>query len=92
MESVIEKIVRECIVIDDTQFGFMSGHGATDAIFIVRQFQEKFLDKNKNLSFAFIDPENTFDRVQHKVLGWAMLNELMFLFKQCIMMQRVRLD
>ena len=73
MESVIEKIIRECIVIDDMQFGFMSGHGATHAIFIVRQFQEKFLDKNKNLSFAFIDPENPFNRVQHKVLGWPVV-------------------
>ena len=48
VERVIEKIIRECIVIDDTQFGFISEHGTTDAIFIVRQFQEKFLDENKN--------------------------------------------
>ena len=39
------------------QFGFMPGRGTTDAIFIVRQLQEKCLDKNKSLYFAFIDLE-----------------------------------
>ena len=72
VERVIEKIIRECVVIDDMQFGFMPGRGTTDAIFIVRQLQEKFLDKNKNLYFTFIDLEKTFDRVPRKVLSWAM--------------------
>ena len=52
----IAKILRECcIVIYDTQFGFMPGRGTTDAMFIVRQLQEKLLGKNKNFYFAFID-------------------------------------
>ena len=54
------------------QFGFMPGRGTTDAISIVRQLLEKFLDRNKNLLFAFIDLEKAFDRVPHKVLLWAM--------------------
>ena len=41
VERITEKTIRECIVIDDIQFGFMSGCGTTDAIFIVRQVQEK---------------------------------------------------
>ena len=44
VERVIEKIMRESIVIDDMEFGFMPGCGTTDAIFIVRQLQEKVLD------------------------------------------------
>ena len=68
VERVIEKMIRECIVIDDMQFGFMPGRGTTDAIFIVRQLQEKFLDKNKNLYFAFINLEKALDRVSRKVL------------------------
>jgi len=33
------------IDIDDMQFGFMKGKGTIDAIFIVRQMQEKFRAK-----------------------------------------------
>ena len=47
IERVIEKIIRERISIDDMQFGFMPGRGTTDAIFILRQLQEKHLAKNK---------------------------------------------
>ena len=42
VERIIEKIIRECVVIDDMQFGFMPGRGTTDAIFTVTQLQEKF--------------------------------------------------
>ena len=55
MERVIEKIIRERISIDDMQFGFMPGRGTTDAIFILRQLQEKHLAKNKKLYFALVD-------------------------------------
>ena len=37
---------------DEMQFGFMPAQGATDAIFIPRQMQEKFLGKKKNLYFV----------------------------------------
>ena len=60
MERVIEKIIRECTVIDDMQFGFMPGCGTTDVIFVVRKLREKMLDKNKNLYFAFINLEKGF--------------------------------
>ena len=63
MERVIEKIIRERISIDDMQFGFMP-----DAIFILRQLQEKHLAKNKKLYFAFVDLEKAFDRVPRKVI------------------------
>ena len=72
MERVIEKIIRERISIDDMQFGFMPGRGTTDAIFILRQLQEKHLAKNKKLYFAFVDLEKAFDRVPRKVIWWAM--------------------
>ena len=54
------------------QFGFMPGRSTIDAIFILRQLQEKFLGKKKNLYFAFVDLEKAFDRVPRKVLWWAM--------------------
>ena len=64
--------MRERISIDDMQFGFMPGRGTTDAIFILRQLQEKHLAKNKKLYFAFVDLEKAFDRVPRKVIWWAM--------------------
>ena len=72
IERVIEKIIRERISIDDMQFGFMPGRGTTDAIFILRQLQEKHLAKNKKLYFAFVDLEKAFDRVPREVIWWAM--------------------
>ena len=54
------------------QFGFMPGRGTTDAIFIVRQIQEAYIRKNRNLFFAFVDLEKAFDRVPRKVLWWAL--------------------
>ena len=41
---------------------FMSGQETTDAVFILRQLQEKYLAKSKNLFFAF-DLEKAFNRV-----------------------------
>ena len=72
IERVIEKIIRERISIDDMQFGFMPGRGTTDAIFILRQLQEKHLAKNKKLYFAFVGLEKAFDRVPRKVIWRAM--------------------
>ena len=72
IERVVEKIIREQVKIDDMQFGFMPGKGTTDAIFILRQLQEKYLSKDKKLYFAFVDLEKAFDRVPRKVIWWSM--------------------
>ena len=63
LERVIETRVRKIVKIDSMQFGFMAGRSTTDAIFIVRQLQEKYLAKNKELWMAFVDLEKAFDRV-----------------------------
>jgi len=39
----------------------------TDAIFIVRQMQEKFRAKGKKLYFGFVDLEKAFGRVPREV-------------------------
>ena len=71
-ERVIEKYIRDAVNIDNMQFGFMPGKGTTDAIFIARQVQEKFLRKKKDLYFTFVDLEKAFDRVPRKVVEWAL--------------------
>lgn len=50
-------------------FGFMPGHGTTDAIFIVRQ---KSIKKNQSLFFAFAGLEKVFDKVNRRVTWWAL--------------------
>ena len=54
------------------QFGFMPGKGTTDAIFIMRQVQEKHQTKKKKLYYAFVDLEKAFDRVPREVVRWAL--------------------
>ena len=44
--------------IDKMQAGFMPGRCTTDAIFLVRQLQEKYLRKQKRFAF-----EKAFDRL-----------------------------
>ena len=54
------------------QFGFTPGKGTTDAIFIVRQLQEKFRSKRKTLYYAFVDLEKAYDRVPREIVRWAL--------------------
>ena len=43
MEKIVDEMIRAMIEIDEMQYVFVSGRGTTDAIFITRQLQEKFL-------------------------------------------------
>ena len=45
------------------QLIFMPGCGTADAIYLVRQLQQKYLGKKNNLYFAFVDLYKAFDRV-----------------------------
>jgi len=72
LERVIEDRLRRRVKIDGMQFGFSAGKGTTDAIFIIRQVQEKFMEKKKDLWLAFVDLEKAFDRVPREVLWWAL--------------------
>ena len=72
LERVVEGFIRQRVVINDMQCGFMQGRGTTDAIFILRQLQEKHLVAGKTLYLAFIDLEKTFDRVPWEVTWWSM--------------------
>ena len=70
LERVLENRIRCQVSIDNMQFGFMPGKGTTDAIFIMRQVQEKHQAKKKKLYYAFVDLEKAFDRVTREVVRW----------------------
>ena len=71
--NVLEKIMDgQLVSIDDSQFGLVPGRGTTDAIFVVRQLQEKYLAAHKRPYMAFVDREKTFDQVPRKVIWWAL--------------------
>ena len=72
LKRIVDGLIRQVVSIDDTQFGFVPGIGTTDAIFVVRQPQEKYLAANKRLYMAFMDLEKAFDRVPRKVIWWAL--------------------
>ena len=50
----------------------MPGKETTDAIFILRQVQEKYQAKKKKLYYAFVDLVKAFDRVPREVVRWAL--------------------
>jgi len=68
VERIFEHRIWQQIDTDDTQ----KNKGTTDAIFIVRQMQEKFKAKRKKLCFGFVDLEKAFDKVPRDVIKWAM--------------------
>ena len=70
--TLIDRRIREKVNIDDMQFGFRPGKGTTDAIFTVRQMQEKHGSKGKKLYYAFVDLEKAFDGVPREVTRWAL--------------------
>ena len=72
LERIVDGLIRQVVSIDDSQFGFVPGRGTTDAIFVVRQLQEKYLAVNKRLYMAFVDLEKAFDCVPRKVIWWAL--------------------
>ena len=71
LERIVDGLIRQVVSIDDCQFNFVPGIGTTDAIFVNRQLQEKYLAVNKRLYMAFVDLEKAFDRVPRKVTWWA---------------------
>ena len=67
LEHLEKGLIRQRVVIDKMQCGFMLGFGTTDAIFIVRQLHEEHLIANKPLKMAFVYlEEKAFDCLS----GW----------------------
>ena len=49
LERIVDGLIRQVVSTDDSQFGFVPGRGTTDATFVVRQLQEKYLAAKQTL-------------------------------------------
>ena len=54
LERVAENFLWQQVCIDDVQFGFMPGCSTTDAIFIVRRFQKKFMPSIRHCTWPLL--------------------------------------
>ena len=81
--SVVEKVYgrilmnrirdkTENVIVEEVQSGFRRSRGCTDRICIVRQTCEKYLEKDKDVYFAFLDLEKVYDRVDKDAM-WNVL-------------------
>ena len=59
LERIVDGLIRQVVSIDDSQFGFVRGRGTTDAIFVVRQLQEKYLAVNKEALYGLRGPRES---------------------------------
>jgi len=60
-ERIFENKIQQQIKTNDMKFGFTTGKGTTDAIFILRQMQDNFIVKGNKLHFCTVDLEKPFD-------------------------------
>ena len=90
LEKVLERRIRQIVELNEMQFGFTSGRGTTDVIFIVRQMIQR---KERPLYYAFVDLEKAYDRIPREVarlafrdvgvdekLMWGYIRDQFFLF------------
>ena len=55
LEKVLDAKLRRALRIADNQFGFRPEHSTQDAVFIVRQLKEKYLEKRRKLFHMLVD-------------------------------------
>ena len=71
-EKVLEERLRRLVSIDESQFSYQKGKSTTDALFVMRQVQERYVEKKKKLYHIFVDLEKAFDRVPREAIRWAL--------------------
>ena len=59
----MDRRMRQCTNIHESQFGFMPGRSTTDAIFILKQKIKKHREGQKNIRVTFIDLEKAYDSI-----------------------------
>ena len=74
-ERVLNERLKQVTNVGENQFGFRVGKSTAGAIFIVRQLQEKYLEKKKKLYHIFVDLEKAFDKIPRTAIRWALLRQ-----------------
>ena len=59
----MDRMMRQCTIIHESQFGFIPGRRTTYAIFTLKQAIEKHRERQKNIRVTFIDLEKAYDSV-----------------------------
>jgi len=72
LEHTIEMRLRGLVNISEEQFRFVKGKSTMDALFVLRQVQEKHREGRKELHGVFIDLEKGCDRVPREELCWCL--------------------
>ena len=75
-ERILMRRLGDRIKISLQQLGFADGNSTTDAIFIARQLQEKYLQNKKELYHIFVDLEKAFDKVPRQAVSWALRRQM----------------
>ena len=71
-EKVLEARLREIITINKNQLGFISGKSTIDGLFELRQLQDKYGGRKKELHHIFVDLEKAFVRVPRRGIEWTL--------------------
>ncbi|CAH2104692.1 unnamed protein product [Euphydryas editha] len=62
-------------LLPETQFGFRPERGTCEAIFSIRQLQEKSIEQGRHLYLCFVDLEKAFDSMPREAL-WIVLSKI----------------
>ena len=55
IQMIANSLIRQVVTINESQYGFVPDRGTTDAIFVIRQLQEKYLAVGKQIYMTFLD-------------------------------------
>ena len=64
-ELVMLEICNECLATDDQQFGFKTGLGCANAVFVLNETVKYFTSNGSSVFLAALDFKKAFDRINH---------------------------
>ena len=88
LEKVLDNKIRKGSNIAENQFGFRPEKSTQGAIFILKQLQEKYLERKRKRFHVFVDLEKAFDRIPRKAIERALRRQFVpeYLVEQEIML------